>query len=74
MRNANGEGSIYPWRRDGVQNGYKGAISYQDEYRETKRFVAYGRTRAAVRDKLGRARERLAAGAPVKDAARAEGD
>jgi integrase len=73
-RNANGEGSIYPWRRDGKQDGYKGAISYTDERGEAKRFVAYGRTRSAVRVKLDAARERLAAGAPVRDAARAVGD
>lgn len=73
-RNANGEGSVYPWRRDGKSAGYKGALSYRDERGETKRYVAYGRTRAQVRAKLDAARERLAAGAPVKDAARAVGD
>jgi len=27
-RNANGEGSIYPWKKNGKPSGYKGAISY----------------------------------------------
>jgi integrase len=49
-------------------------ITYEDEQGETKRLAVYGRTRAEVRDKLDAARERLAAGAPVKDAVRAVGD
>lgn len=69
-RNANGEGSIYPWRRDGKASGYKGALSYRDEHGATKRYVAYGPTRTAVRDKLDKARERLSAGAPPRDATR----
>ncbi|MEE2852239.1 MAG: site-specific integrase [Actinomycetota bacterium] len=73
-RNANGEGSIYVWRRDGKPDGYKGAISYQDEDGATKRYVAYGRTRGQVRAKLDAARERLNAGAPVKDASRSVAD
>ncbi len=73
-RHANGEGSIHPWRRDGKPAGYRGMITYQDDRGETKRHAAYGRTRAEVRDKLDAARERLAAGAPVRDAVRAVGD
>jgi hypothetical protein len=30
-RNANGEGSIYQWKRNGKPDGYKGALSYKDE-------------------------------------------
>jgi integrase len=40
----------------------------KDENGDTKRYVAYGRTRKDVRDKLDTARERLKAGAPVRDA------
>ncbi len=74
MRNANGEGSIYQWKRDGKPDGYKGAISYKDEHGNTKRYVAYGRTRQQVRDKLDTARDRLKVGAPVKDANRSVAD
>lgn len=73
-RNANGEGSIYQWRRNGKPDGYQGAISYKDADGPTKRYVAYGPTRAQVRAKLDAARERLSAGAPVRDAARTVGD
>jgi integrase len=73
-RNANGEGSIYRWNKNGQPAGYKGAISYKDENGDTKRYVAYGRTRQQVRDKLDAARERLKAGAPVKDANRTVAD
>ena len=73
-RNANGEGSIYQWKRNGKPDGYKGALSYKDENGDTKRYVAYGRTRQQVRDKLDAARDRLKAGAPVKDANRTVAD
>jgi integrase len=66
-KNANGEGSIYKWFKNGQPAGYKGAISYEDDDGKTKRYVAYGRTRKVVKDKLDKARERLTAGAPVKD-------
>ncbi len=67
-KNANGEGSIYKWLKDAKPAGYKGAISYKDEGGTTKRYVAYGRTRKDVKDKLDKARERLNAGAQVRDA------
>jgi hypothetical protein len=67
-RNANGEGSICAWTKNGKPSGYKGAISYTADDGTTKRYVAYGRTRKDVRDKLDKARERLGAGAPVRDA------
>ncbi len=73
-KNANGEGSIYKRTRDGKVIGYAGALSYLDESRRTKRHTVYGRTRAEVRDKLKAARDRLDAGAPVKDASRTVGE
>lgn len=66
-RNANGEGSIYQWKRDGKLKGYTGAISYTDGDGRTKRYVAYGKTRAEVRGKLDKARDRVKTGSPVKD-------
>ncbi len=73
-KNANGEGSIYRWNKNGKAAGYKGAVSYKDENGNTKRYVAYGGTRKDVRDKLDKARERLNAGAPVQDAKQTVGD
>lgn len=73
-RNANGEGSIYRWNKNGKPAGYKGAISYKDNNGKTKRYVAYGPTRQQVRAKLDKARERLTAGAPVRDAKQTVGD
>lgn len=67
-RNANGEGSIYKYMVDGKQRGYKGALSYLDEYGQSKRYTCYGRTRADVKAKLDAARDRLNSGGPVKDA------
>jgi integrase len=73
-RNANGEGSIYPWKRDGKPAGYKGALSYKDENGDTKRYVCYGRTRKEVKDKLDKARDRVDEGAPVKDSKQTVGE
>jgi integrase len=73
-RNANGEGSIWRWVRNGKPDGYKGAISYQDDDGRTKRHYVYGRTRQQVREKLDAARARLNAGAPVRDAKETVGD
>lgn len=73
-RNANGEGSIYAWKRDGKPAGYKGALSYKDENGDTKRYVCYGRTRKEVKDKLDKARERVEDGAPVKDSKQTVGE
>jgi hypothetical protein len=39
-RNANGEGSVYPWKKNGKPAGYKGALSYKDENGDTKRYAA----------------------------------
>lgn len=74
MKNANGDGSIYPVRKDGKLVGYRGAISYVDEAGVTQRFSVRGRTHAIVKDKLNGARTRLAQGAPVRDATRTVGD
>lgn len=73
-KNANGEGSIYKRVRDGKLVRYEGAVSYVGEDGKTKRHTVYGRTRQDVRDKLKAARERLEAGAPVRDATRTVGD
>lgn len=74
MANANGEGSIYKRMRDGRHVGYVGALSYETENGATQRVRVYGRTRGEVRDKLDKARDRIAAGAPVKDSSRTVGD
>lgn len=73
-RNANGEGSIYVWKKNGKPAGYKGALSYKDENGVTKRYAAYGRTRKDVKDKLDKARDRLTAGAPVRDSKQSVGE
>ena len=72
-KNSNGEGSIYRRMRDGKLVRYEGAISYLDEAGKTKRHTVYGRTRADVRGKLKTARERLEAGAPVRDSSQTVG-
>lgn len=68
-KNANGEGSIYKRFRDGRPAGYAAALTYIDEDGRTRRVRVYGPTRAAARDKLQKARERIENGAPVRDAA-----
>jgi integrase len=73
-KNANGEGSIWKRMRDGKHTGYIGAIPFTADDGKTKRHVVYGRTRAEVREKLNQARDRLGAGAPVRDATRSVGD
>ena len=73
-KNANGEGSIYKRMRDGKVIRYEGAITYIGDDGKTKRHTVYGRTRQDVRDKLRKARERLDAGAPVRDATRTVAD
>lgn len=73
-RNANGTGSMYPWKKDGKQVGWKGAFSYEDESGATKRYSAYGRTQKEVKTKLDKARDRLSEGAPVKDSKQTVGE
>jgi integrase len=73
-KNANGEGSIYKRTREGKLVRYEGQITYEGDDGKTKRHSVYGRTRQDVRDKLKAARERLAAGAPVRDATRTVSD
>ena len=60
--------------RDGNNTGYVGAITYDSRDGTAQRHVVYGRTRADVREKLKAARDRLDAGAPVRDATRTVGD
>jgi integrase len=63
-RRANGEGSIFR-RKDGT---WSAELSYRDDYGTLKRRTVYGKTQAEVRTKFRDARERIEAGAPVKDA------
>ncbi|MCZ2849707.1 tyrosine-type recombinase/integrase [Modestobacter sp. VKM Ac-2978] len=62
-KRANGEGSVFR-RSDGR---WSGEVSYRDEYGTMKRRTVYGRTQTEVRSKMKVLRERLDAGAPVKD-------
>ncbi len=66
-RNANGEGSIYKRTRDGRPAGYAAAFTYTDTDGRARRVRVYGPTRAAARDKLKKARERIESGAPARD-------
>ena len=75
MANANGEGSIYKCMRDGKQTGYIGAVSYtDDDSGRPKRHMVYGKTRREVADKMKAVRDRLDAGASVKDSRRTLAD
>lgn len=47
--------------------GYVAALSYVDGDGRTQRVRVYGPTRAAARDKLKKARERIESGAPARD-------
>ncbi len=62
-RRANGEGSIFR-RKDGT---WSAELSYRDDYGTLKRRTVYGKTQAEVRAKFRDARERIEAGAPVRD-------
>jgi hypothetical protein len=53
-KNANGEGSIYKWMKDGKVIRDEGAVTYTGDDGKTKRHTVYGRTRQDVRDKLRR--------------------
>lgn len=68
-KNANGEGSIYKRTRDGRAVGYAAALTYTDADGRAQRVRVYGPTRAAARDKLTKARERIESGAPARDTA-----
>ena len=63
-RRANGEGSIFK-RANGR---WYSALTYRDDFGELKRREVSGKTQAEVRAKLREIRERVEAGAPVKDA------
>ena len=70
-KRANGEGNVYQ-RANGT---WEARFSYLDPATGARRRISfYGPTAKAVRDKLKTARERLDAGAPVKDATRTVGD
>ena len=53
-KNANGEGSMYKWMKDGKVIRDEGAVTYTGADGKTKRHTVYGRTRQDVRDKLRR--------------------
>ena len=63
-KRGNGEGSIFK-RANGR---WYSALTYRDDFGEVKRREVSGRTQAEVRAKLRELRERVEAGAPVKDA------
>ncbi len=63
-KRANGEGSIFK-RADGT---WSGELSYRDDDGRSKRRTVYGGTQVEVRRKHDDLRDRLAAGAPLKDA------
>ena len=70
-KRANGEGNVYQ-RANGT---WEARFSYLDPDTGARRRASfYGPSAKAVRDKLKTARERLDAGAPVKDATRTVGD
>ncbi len=53
-KNANGEGSIYKWMKDGKVIRDEGAVTYTGDDGKTKRHTVYGSARQDVRDKLRR--------------------
>lgn len=66
-KRANGEGTVSK-RSDGR---YESRLTYVDPHTgQRKRQTFYGKTSAEVRGKLKDAKQRLEAGAPVKDASR----
>jgi integrase len=70
-KRANGEGNVYQ-RANGT---WEARFSYIDpDTGKRRRASFYGPTARAVRDKMKAARQRLDAGAPVKDATRSVGD
>jgi hypothetical protein len=70
-KRANGEGNVYQ-RANGT---WEARFSYIDpDTGKRRRASFYGPTARAVRDKMKAARQRLDAGAPVKDATRSIGD
>jgi integrase len=70
-KRANGEGNVYE-RANGT---WEARLSYVDpDTGRTKRVSFYGPTSRAVRSKMKAARDRIAAGAPVKDATQSVGD
>ena len=68
-KRANGEGSTYR-RSDG---SWSGVIPYRGEKGVAERRTVYGKTQTEVRAELQDSRERLDAGAPVRDTAMSVG-
>ena len=70
-KRANGEGTV----RQRANGTWEARLSFTDtETGRVERASFYGPTAKAVRDKMKAARDRLDAGAPVKDATRSVGD
>ena len=70
-KRANGEGSV----RQRANGRWEARLTYTDtETGQVKRASFYGATAKAARAEMKKARERLAAGAPVKDASTTVGD
>lgn len=53
-RRGNGEGSIYPFKRDGVKVGYRGSYWVETTSGPKRRYIT-GKTREDVRDSLAKA-------------------
>lgn len=69
-KRANGEGSV----RQRANGRWEARLTYIDETGQTKRVSFYAATARAARAEMKKARNRLDAGAPVKDANTAVGD
>jgi integrase len=70
-KRANGEGTV----RQRANGTWEARLSFTDtETGRVERVSFYGPTAKAVRDKMKAARDRLEAGAPVRDATRSVGD
>lgn len=70
-KRANGEGTV----RQRANGRWEARLTYTDtETGHVKRISLYGATAKAARTEMKKARERLDAGAPVKDASRSVGD
>jgi len=73
-KNANGEGSIYKWMKDGKVIRDEGAVTYTGDDGKTKRHTVYGPpARRSATSSAGPC-ERLDAGAPGRDATRIVAD
>jgi hypothetical protein len=65
----NNDGGLYKRMRDGKTFRYEASFYYTDTATgQRKRHTVYAKTRAAALDAMKQARERLAAGGPIRDA------